>query len=153
MDVTLTIIGTIAAVVAILIAIHHIQAGRGGSAIALLNKADAAILESKLALDFHIHRLSALSDEKGIPTDVSLASLKTMRSQCDELKGMVDSTRSMVVSKGAAQSSLNAVDQWVGTILVMPRQIELGAQQIEQTLHNEPLRQGVFSSGVRNIKQ
>jgi hypothetical protein len=110
-------------------------------AAAILAKVEATIMECALRLDYEIQRLRLVAANASIPPDMVVASLVTMRAQCDELRKMAEASRSMLDKKGANAAAVAALEQWGGTCSVMPAQIGIGIQQIELAISNGVGRQ------------
>lgn len=103
----------------------------------LLASAHAHILETEMLLDHEIQRIEPLCKRYKIPKEIALQSLITMQQQCKTLKQMHDEQRTFLATKGANAKVIIALEEWVATLSVMPRQVELGSAQIENTMQVE----------------
>lgn len=100
-------------------------------AAAILARIDATIMEAALRLDYEIPRLRCVASSALVPPEMAVASLINMRTQCDQIRKMVETNRSLLSSKGANATVIAEPEKWAGTCSVIPVQLALGVQQIE----------------------
>lgn len=105
-------------------------------AAAILAKVDATILEAALRLDYEIPRLARFAANRSISPKLAVASLVSMREQCDQLQSLVEENRALLHSKGANAAVITELERWAGTCSVIPTQIDVGVQKIELAITN-----------------
>lgn len=110
-------------------------------AAAILARIDATIMEAALRLDYEIPRLRYVASIALALPEMAVVSLITMRTQCDQIREMVETSRSLLSSKGAKATVVAELEKWAGTCSVIPAQLALGVQQIELAVAAGVVRQ------------
>ncbi|MEO0342799.1 MAG: hypothetical protein AAF198_05120 [Pseudomonadota bacterium] len=93
-------------------------------------------LEASMRLDFEIQRLGNKANTFGADAETTVAPLVEMQNQNEEIKSFAQRNRELLNSKGASVEFVAEIERWAGTCEVFRTQVDLTAEQIEQSLED-----------------